>query len=344
MIRVRPFPGALLLFLVLALGAPAALHPAVLGNRHLFAEVDEETGRIFLATGGEPRQGLLFFDRPPSSFILLRAGDDLAVFGGGRGRFVTRPVTMQDRLLAQWESGGVLASQALSLVTRKSSGREDGLLITLTLRNQTGASVEVGARMILDTVLGEGGSAHFRLSDGRGIRGETVLQETDLPRAWVSTDTMGYRACLRGVLRGELVTTPSTVVFANYRKMSRDRNYEPDPGRPFHDPPFSRNDSAVALYFGPHKLPPGGEVSYRTILGLCGGESYGRPGKVELTPRQKRRVRRELKRIQEIRGSLEDINRLLEEINSLLEGGDPDISEEQLKKIIDGLKEAQRGS
>jgi len=374
----RSFLTPLLLSLVFAAGDPSAARPAVLEGRHLFVQMDQDTGRIFLTTGKERGDDLLFRDRPPSSFTILLIGGEPVELGGERGRFTARPAAARDRIRAEWESGGVTAVQTLSLAARKGSGTRDGLLVTLTLENRTGAPLQVGARMIFDTVLGEKAEAHFRLSDGREIRAETVLQG-DLPVAWMSADP-GGRACLRGVLRGELVTAPARVVFANYRRLSSAREYEPKPGRRFHDPPFSRNDSAVALCFGPHSLPPGGRVSYRTILGLCGGEEYGdageeAPGMTEtggagapaapgtgpapgsagedearagaaetaagLDPAQAGKLRRELERLARIAASVDELNRLLEEINRLLAGEDAEISPEQVKRLAERLDQAR---
>jgi hypothetical protein len=374
----RTFLTPFLLSLLFAAGGAPAARPAALEGRHLFVQMDEGTGRVFLATGNEPREDLLFRDRPPSSFTVLLIGGEPVELGGEGGRFTARPATARDRIRAEWESGGVTAVQTLSLAARKGSGTRDGLLVTLTLENRTGAPLQVGARMIFDTVLGEKAEAHFRLSDGREVRAETVLQG-DLPVAWISADP-GGRACLRGVLRGELVTAPARVVFANYRRLSSPRGYEPSPGRSFHDPPFSRNDSAVALCFGPDSLPPGGRVSYRTILGLCGGGDYGDTGRevsgmketggtgapaapgagpepgsageeetradaagtaAGLDPAQAGRVRRELERLARVAASVEEINRLLEEINRLLAGEDAEISPEQVERLSERLDQAR---
>jgi hypothetical protein len=46
------------------------------------------------------------------------------------------------------------------------------------------------------------------------------------------------------------------------------------PGRRFHHHPYSRNDSAVALFFGPEILEQGEVACYGTILGLRGEGEY----------------------------------------------------------------------
>lgn len=297
------------LYISIVVLLPAHLFAVVLSNDHLVMHADEATGRIQLflprqqdsadrsqhsapsllseqgwrrAVSGRDRAmlesgtALLFADQPPSGFTLIRTGEELAVFGGHRGTFIMRPEVRDGILLTEWENGEVRVSRAIRLVYRKQSGTQDGALITFTLRSKSSEELQVGARLLIDTYLGERGNIHFRLSDGQNVESETSLSgQAQIPRAWISSDPGSVETCVRGVLRGPLATTPTRVVFANYRSLRQSGwDYEVDPGNKFHHLPYSRNDSAVALFYGPVTLGPGEEVSFSTILGLCGDEEY----------------------------------------------------------------------
>ena len=97
-------------FMVPLILIPSLLLSATLSNKHLLVDVDEETGRIFLSTVegkedvvGDERINLLFFDKPPSSYTLVYVNRDVVVFGGERGTYVKRPVTIGDRIETVWE-------------------------------------------------------------------------------------------------------------------------------------------------------------------------------------------------------------------------------------------------
>jgi hypothetical protein len=60
---------------------------ATLQNKHLFVDVDDETGRIFLSTleghtdfRGDEKTNLLFYDRPPASYTLIYVDNDIFFF------------------------------------------------------------------------------------------------------------------------------------------------------------------------------------------------------------------------------------------------------------------------
>jgi hypothetical protein len=231
--------------------------------------------------------------------------------------------------------------------------------------------MEVGLRILHDTFLGEKSSSHFVLSDGTLLEHEAAYDSVALPAAWISRaeasssevsqgeaseieDGEGY--CLRGVLEGRLLTTPSRIVFANYRSLYQQPvQYKIMDNKRFHNLPYSRNDSAVALYYGPELLEPAEEVQFSTILGLCGEGDYVLGGQevvyeektvaplpvvVPLAEREDvEQLIRDIGEIEMLRVSMEQLNALIDELNSALEGGEVTITEERLAEIRQALKD-----
>jgi len=349
----------LLLTALLFFTAPYLLLPSTLSNQHLVISVDDDTGRLNMATrySLEPAEGaeqgnLLFYDQPPSSYTLIYVDDDLFVFGGDRGSFSKRPVIIGNYIEAVWENEFIKVTQVVQFVQREKTDVEDGVLLRYEIENRMPGNVEIGIRVLHDSFLGEEGPIHFILADGTGLEYETEFDSPSLPRSWVSRGQNGQEACLRGVVAGRLATPPRKLVFANYRSLlQQPAQYKIMKNHRFQNLPYSRNDSAVALYFGPTLLEFGGQVEFTTILGLCGEGEYVLGGHeavfqektatpppilVPAAAAQREEIELLLKQIGDIerlRISMEQINALIAELNKALEGGDAMISEERLAEI-----------
>ncbi|HEB30927.1 MAG TPA: hypothetical protein ENI15_08650 [Spirochaetes bacterium] len=347
---------------------PSLLTSATLSNKHLLVDVEEETARIFISTidgkedvEGDERINLLFFDKPPSSYTVLYVHRDAITFGGGRGIYIKRPVAIGDKIETIWEDKTVNVKQVVEFVKRKNTRTEDGVLITYTIKNISKYSRTVGLRILFDTSLGEKGIYHFELPTGEQIRYETEYLGDDQPRAWISKDTKrNPQHILRGVIRGELVTTPDKIVFANYKSLFENLfSYRIRRKRKFDYPPYSRNDSAVAIYFVPYDLDPGETREYSTVLGLSGEEEYGEdvveiiqieeePGVIEEIIEKPEEIKlkenidldllnEELERIKRIRELIAEENRLMEEMNRILEIENNILKEEELNRLKEAL-------
>jgi hypothetical protein len=355
---------------------PSLLMPATLSNRYLLVNVDEDSGRIFLSTvdgkedvEGDERINLLFFDKPPSSYTLIYVHGDVMVFGGERGTYVKRPVAVGDRIETIWETDTVNVNQVVEFVKRKKTRTEDGVLIKYIITNTSKYSREVGLRILFDTVLGEKGVYHFELPTGERIKYETEFTGYKIPKAWISRDTKkNPQNILRGVIRGELVSTPDKIVFANYKSLFENKvSYRIRKNRKFDYPPYSKNDSAVAIYFVPVELGPSETREYSTILGLSGDEEYGEeeieiiqiekepvvteeaikegPEEKGLVTKEKinpalldiDKLNEEMEHVGRVRELIAEENRLIEEMNRILEIEDNALKEEELNRLKEEL-------
>jgi hypothetical protein len=332
---------------------------ATLQNRHLLVDVDDDTGRIFLSTleghddvRGDEKTNLLFYDRPPASYTLIYVDDDIFVFGGERGEFSKIPVTIDDSVEVVWQNVLVWVRQEVRFVGRKDSGVEDGVLITYSVENKSDRKRDIGIRQLFDTWLGEGSGGHFVLPDGITLDHEIRLEGVDVPLSWESWRLVENNpVVLRGVLHGELVSTPEKVVFANYRSLRRyPLDYRVSRKKGFDNLPYSKNDSAVALYYGPVTLWPGDAHEFNTILGLRGEGDYEIRDEEHMIRAAKARsltvggeaIAKALKRISVLKGSLDRINEVIDSLNTALESEEKKLSEDKMKEIRNVLDEIKK--
>ncbi|HTP59080.1 MAG TPA: hypothetical protein VMM82_09195, partial [Spirochaetia bacterium] len=101
------------------------------------------------------------------------------------------------------------------------------------------------------------------------IKREATLVGAGLPRFWVSPrpgdpDQMG----LQCMVSADGVTKPDKVVFANWKRLSDAAwSYTTSDARDFSLLPYSKNDSAVAQYYGPKLLAQGAQLTVTIVLG-----------------------------------------------------------------------------
>jgi hypothetical protein len=334
---------------------------ATLTNPYLLVDVEDETGRLFIATidgldqvEGDEQKSLLFFDVPHTSLTYIYVDGDIFTFGGDRGVFIKKPVVVGDYIETRWGNELIQSRQTVQWVERADTGLQDGVLIRYEIENRTERPLNAGLRVLLDTCLGEGQEAHFVLDDGTSVEYEMERGGGDVPSWWESSEGDMPGPCLRCSLRGQLITTPQRLVFANYRSLLlHPFHYQIRRNRRFHSLPFSRNDSAVAIFFDPQVLEPGGKVEYGTILGLCGEGRYvfradrsvyserlvlpvePYPGGADegVSLEEVENILRELESLRFIRGDVEKIDALIDELNEALEGREKRISEERIQEI-----------
>ncbi len=358
--------------------AAVPVFPAVLKSSSILIDVDGSSGRLFLSTvdgkddiEGDENSDLLFYDEPPTSYTVVYVDDEIFVFGSAEGVFSLLPINRNSSVEAVWENDLVRVHQVVSFAHRKSTGREEGALIQYRIENKSNTRRSIGLRLLFDTYLGEKGQCHFELSDGRQIAFETTLENKPIPVSWRSLSEKNPTLCLSGIINESIVTVPDKINLANYKTLHDHPEYGwvvPDTKRKrrFANPPFSKNDSAVALYFKPAPVDPVSVRDLSTVLGLCGSEEFNleasetvveivkeegkkRPPEIEqtqravsnLSPADLDRIKNELKSIKLIHGSLDDINGVIKRINEVLTSEGKQIQEDELVDILNTLQNAR---
>ncbi len=167
----------------------------------------------------------------------------------------------------RFQTATVSVIQRFSFVNSQDSEQTDGVRLDLILRNTSDQPRELGLRLLLDTYLGESSNIHFSTLGTQRITRETEMGPSAGISYWTSpaqsTDSIG----LRYFTDGAQISTPDRVVFANWKRLNEAPwDYEVNSSRNFNLLPYSINDSAAAVYYGPTVLPRRSEEVYTTIL------------------------------------------------------------------------------
>ena len=207
----------------------------------------------------------LFVDQDPRTSGLSLLLDDRVYKLGDSGEFKESSEALFGGARFTWTSRRLTVTETFSFQG------EEAVSVSVTLRNNSDRELSVGLRFLLDTYLGEAGFPHFRTDRDREINAETSYSAADMPAWWTSRSSRSARTPenlgLLMPLRGEGVTTPDRFVLANWKRLSESSwLYETAPGRSFSELPYSINDSAACLYFGPEPLASGASRTYLMLL------------------------------------------------------------------------------
>ena len=232
----------------------------------------ENSGRFSLYLGGAGEGGrdlpLLVDDDPRTSFTSLFVENRIYRLGDSP-EFRGKAEKTVDGAAFFWESSRIRATMSFSPLSSRPDGERNAVKISLRVRNLTQSELAVGARLLLDSHLGEGAGAHFLTDRGQEIERETTVGSSELLRYWASVrkrkeGTVGVECLVDG--RG--LTRPDRLVFANWKRLSDAVwLYETAGSRNFSHEPYSVNDSAVALHYDPQSLPAGEEREVALVLG-----------------------------------------------------------------------------
>lgn len=276
--------------------------PVVLQNEFIKVIVNSgpsEEGRFAIeTTGGNPESAAdnnqpLLYGRPQpwTSFTTVRINGQDWVFGGATrrraglggqvGQRLQAPVLAPQGVVTAWQMGPLKVSQQLTLVRSQTTRMKDAALIRYDLTNTSGAPMEVGLRVLLDTLLGSNDGAPFRAA-GRGVSAETLFEKGQVPPFWQAFDNLSNPAVIiEGVLQEEHLSAPSLVAVANWGTLADHLwNFTPTPGRSFQREGEADMDSAAALYFETTPLAPGHTRTITTQVGVGGITT--KPGNLSL--------------------------------------------------------------
>ncbi|MHA2611444.1 MAG: cohesin domain-containing protein [bacterium JZ-2024 1] len=257
----------------------------------------EETGRFALdTTGGDPQraeddnQPLIYgHPFPWTSYTTIRINGRNYAFGGetrrraGRfaeyGKMIQAPaLTPEGRHTTVFAypsiPGGepdILVTQSLKPVLGFSTQAADTLLIQYEIENRSEQPVEVGVRIVLDTMLGSNDGAPLRVGP-YAIETEKCFRGSEVPDFVQAFDSLAEaRVISQATLRGEGLNPPDLVYIANWGRLA-DEPWEPAcrDGFPLVREGEEELDSALGLYWYPVKLLPQEVRVIRTMYGLGG--------------------------------------------------------------------------
>lgn len=259
----------------------------------------EETGRFAVdVTNGDPNRPddegkpLIYgHPKPWTSFTTIRINGRNFVFGKATtkragagvpgGVIAEPPMLVSNQLSIKCQYDSVSVKQILDLARSPSTGALDTARVKYVFRNEGNSPVEIGARILLDTMVGDNDGAPFRLGD-KEITYEYGSTGKDIPDFWQAFDSLAKPAVIaQGTLRGGDIKTPDKIIFTNWGKAADNPwDFPIQSGINFLRLGEDELDSAVAMYWMPRKINPGEQLEIVTYLGL-GGVTFA-PGKTYL--------------------------------------------------------------
>ncbi len=225
---------------------------------------------------------LLYPDDPTTSFFSLL--EDGRVYQPARDRSFRRSLIETDTGYPAF----VFASRDIEVRQTfvPHPGRRvaaDAIEIRFEIFNSSTRPRTIALRYVLDTYLGEASGIHGVLELGNGNQ--------QIPSHEISVDPSAFRAVrttrdsaapsslgLRIPFTTEEAgaaesSTPEKVLIANWRRvLEAGWDYSPVPGRGFSYPPYSRNDSALVLFYPETTINPGEKQQISIVLQATPGE------------------------------------------------------------------------
>ena len=249
----------------------------------------EETGRFAVdVSNGDPERHdddhkpLIYgHPKPWTSYTTLRINGANYVFGpsspkraGARlpgGEILEAPKADQKQLTMKCRYGPVVVEQILDITRSPSTGALDTARIKYLVSNQGSAPVEIGLRTLLDTMVGDNDGAPFRFGE-KEVTYEYSGNNTEFPDFWQAFDSLSKPSVIaQGTLKGGDVTTPDRLVFTNWGKAADNPwEFPVEAGMELVRLGEDELDSAVAMYWLPRKIDPGGQLKFVLDYGLGG--------------------------------------------------------------------------
>lgn len=225
-------------------------------------------GKYTMATtGGNPQNNrddrkLLLFGHPsPNTTETLINIDGVDYFFKAQKTEVSEDGS---KAVSVMNIGNVTVTQTISLQYNTYTGRDDIAEIKYDIINNSNNSVQLGGRIMLDTMLGSNDGAPFKIPGIGDITTETQYEGSDIPQYWQSFDNFSSPSVVAsGTFYKTASQRPDKVQFVYWRNIRGSSwNYTIDPTKSV------TGDSAVAVYYNPKSVEVGESRSFSTYYGL----------------------------------------------------------------------------
>jgi len=231
--------------------------------------IDEKTGRFelsFLTDPAKSKYSQLIYKNGNTSFLDININGMYYRLGESRD-FETRVEVENEEPVVYYESDSLTVKMIFSPVKTVSSPNANGIRIRIRIINKSDEEPDVGLRMVIDTVLGEGRKNVPFITENINIKNEKIIESSSDEKYWISR---GKDISLMGSIADPLDTRakkPDYLHFANWKKLSDvpwKASYHE--GRSFNKLPYSIGDSAVSYYWEPCFLGRGKTITYTVYL------------------------------------------------------------------------------
>jgi hypothetical protein len=337
------------IFFLLFLLLPVMTLPSLeLSEGKIKLIIHEQTGRFSLYYLSDVNKNtytpLFLSEDPRTTFLTILEGNKTYRMGEAAGFTQSIEKTASGAKL-RWKSSGLTVEEHFTFISSRSSALANGVAIKIRLENSSENTLDLGARYVFDTYLGEKDKTHFMTNTQKTITRETSFGVQNMPLYIVSTSEErdpGFQL----MTKGEGITTPDRIILANWKRLNETSwTYEVNSLRNFNQLPYSINDSAIALYYQPERVSAG---STREIMLTVG--NYDPEGYIPSEQKKKEDISAVFEKVLDqeeeadvetaLNNDLLTVNDLVEKINRMIQSGE-EITEDELEvmnQVIEELK------
>lgn len=256
----------------------------VIENTYIRTITNKTSGRFAIKTvNGSPlreedsNKKLLFMElTPETSYTTFRINNKDFIYGndynfqGMTSEFLVEPKYYGTTSYSKWRIGDVYISQYLIL---ENEGENAGdIRIKYEVENR-GKKTQIGARILLDTMIGENDGSSILVPDSNiPITNEKEFLDEDIPSFWYSPESVeDYNVIGKGTLETGRYKQVDRFVVAHWEGISRSKfDYKVDQSLNFTSDTnkFLSADSAVGIYFNEKDVDSNTTTVYQTVYGI----------------------------------------------------------------------------
>jgi len=262
--------------IVLCVSISVALHSLEIREGRLKLTIHENNGRFslyYLSDIQKDRYESLFVDQDPRTSFVALLLDDRTHRLGESTTFRSRVERTDKGVKVFFESSILHVVQEFIFLRTGGATLVDAVRMDLSMNNKSDRDLSVGARITIDTNLGEKTTDHFK-TDARTIQSEAILipaRDTDV--RWITeNEKFGFM----GTIREVGIKPPDSIHFANWKRLN-DAPWKANVsvGRNFNLLPYSIGDSALSYYFDAMPIPRGADRTVSIMLGVYNPSGFG---------------------------------------------------------------------
>lgn len=312
--NMKRYSGFILLISIFLFSTAAFSKDITGGN--LTLTIHEGSGRFSLyAVDSSQKKVPLFLDKDPrTSYITILAGNKIYRMGD-TFEFRQNVEYSENGAKITWTSRSYSITQDFTFVTPLLNSDSTALRIKLTIENLSENTVEIGARYLIDTHLGEK-NIHF-YADQIPVNAETAYVDTP-PKYLLSTDDKNNLVLFTN--RRD-VTSADKIVLANWKRLNdAGWTYNENTSRNFSMQPYSINDSAIAMYYDPVTAAQGDAITVTLLLGTSKLIEETASGSTDTAETQTESEKRE-ELVRSILDDLSTLGKIIERIDAIVASG-----------------------
>ena len=275
---MRRTPTFLLALVVTAtvVAGPVAALEVERGDIRLVLHEDSSRFSLYLQHDGG-WQPLFVADDPRTSALDILEGNRVLRIGDA-GTFAQRVEETVNGARFVWTSPTMEVVQDFALTLGVRSEGSDAIEIRVSITNRGEEPSRVGARLLLDTYLGERSNTHFSTPGVDQVNREARLEPGPVNAYVASLASQESPWGFQIMLTGEMITEPEAAILANWKRLSDSSwDYEVNRTRNFNRLPYSINDSALLMVYPVEQLRSGASYSVVAQMGNLSPQGYLSP-------------------------------------------------------------------